>query len=127
MSPRTRLARHFALASFAVLVAALTLETFGIDRLQMLTRAVLWTVWVLPLLLFLPGLLRGSWKSHLWLCFVVMVYFMMAISELFDPRHGAADWLELVAIVVLFVASMMFSRWRQRELAGGVDGRGIDG
>jgi uncharacterized membrane protein len=127
VSPRTRLARHLALASLAVLVGALTLETFGIARLQLLTRAVLWTVWVLPLLLFLPGLLRGSWKSHLWLCFVVLVYFMMEVSELFDPRHGVADWIELVAIVVLFVASMLFSRWRQRELAGGGDGRSVAG
>jgi uncharacterized membrane protein len=83
---------------------------------------VLWTVWVLPLLLFLPGLLRGAWKSHLWLCFVLMVYFTVTVSELFDPRREAADWLELAAIVVLFVAAMMYARWRQRELGGGTDG-----
>lgn len=127
MSLRTRLARQFALGSFAVLVLLLTVETVGIVRLQPLTRAVLWTVWVLPLLLFLPGLLRGAWKSHLWLCFVVLVYFTVSVSELFDPRHGLADWLELGAIVVLFVAAMMYARWRQRELAEDADGRGDKG
>ena len=121
MSPRARLARFLVLASFALLVLLLSMQTFGITRLQLLTRAVVWTVWVLPLLLFLPGILRGSWKSHLWLCFVILVYFTITVSKLFDARRSPADWLELVAIVVLFIAAMMFARWRQREISGGED------
>ena len=117
MSTRTRRARQLALLSFWALVLLLTAEVAGIGRLQPLTRAVLWAVWVLPLLLFLPGLARGAWKSHLWLCFVVMVYFTVSVSELFDPRRNLADWAELAAIVVLFTASMLYARWRQRELA----------
>ena len=127
MSPRTRHARSVALVSFAAVVLLLSLQTFGIARLQLLTRAVLWVVWVLPLLLFLPGLLRGAWKSYLWLCFMILVYFTITVSKLFDPRRTPADWLELVAIVVLFVSAMMFARWRQREILGGADGVGERG
>ena len=117
MSPRTRVARLCVFASFALLVVLLSAGIFGIERLQERTRAVLWVIWVAPLLLFLPGLLRGAWKSYLWLCFVVCVYFTLTVSRLFGPRRDIADWVELGAIVVLFVSAMLFARWRQRELA----------
>ena len=117
MSARTRVARAGVFVSFAALLVLLSAGIFGIDSLRERTRAVLWVIWVAPLLLFLPGLLRGAWKSHLWLCFVVLVYFTLTVSRLFGPRRDLADWLELVSIVVLFVLAMLFARWRQRELA----------
>ena len=116
MSARTRVARACVFVSFAALLVLLSAGIFGIDSLRERTRAVLWVIWVAPLLLFLPGLLRGAWKSHLWLCFVVLVYFTLTVSRLFGPRRDLADWLELVSIVVLFVSAMLFARWRQREL-----------
>ena len=117
MSRGTRWARVCVFASFVALIVLLSAGVFGVERLQERTRAVLWVIWVAPLLLFLPGLLRGAWKSYLWLCFVVLVYFTLTVSRLFGPRRDVADWLELASIVVLFVSAMLFARWRQRELA----------
>jgi uncharacterized membrane protein len=118
MAPRTVHARRMALASYALLVLLLSVEIFGIVRLQPQTRAFLWVIWIGPLLVFLPGLLRGTWKSYLWMCFVLMVYFMVVCSNLFDPRNGLIDWIILGLICVLFTTAMMYARWRQRELAG---------
>lgn len=118
MNGTAELARRISVAALVTLMAVLSIELFGIARLALQTRAFLWVIWIGPLLVFLPGLLRGSWKTHLWLCFVVMVYFTVTVSELFDPQPSLADWLELLLIVVIFVASMLFARWKQRELAG---------
>lgn len=109
-------ARHLALASYAALLVALTLEVFGIAALEPQSRAFLWAIFCLPLLVFLPGMLRGSWKTYLWLCFVLLVYFTVVVTNLFFPDADAFDWTELVLVCVLFVASMLFGRWRQREL-----------
>lgn len=118
MSERTARARQVALGSFVALVLVLAVEVLGIARLELATRVFLCVIWVGPLLVFLPGLLRGHWKTYLWLCFVILVYFMVAVSELFGPYRDAADVLELILIVTLFTASMLYGRWRQRELAG---------
>ena len=118
LASRTRWARQLTLGCLVVLLVVLSVEIYGIVRLAPETRAFLWVIWVLPLLLFLPGLVRGNWKSYLWLCFVVLVYFMVTVSELFGPEREIADVFELMLIVVLFIAAMMYARWRQRELAG---------
>jgi len=127
MSSRQQTARFLAFASYCALVGVLTVDLLSIDRLQPQTRAFLWAMWVAPLLLFLPGMLRGSWRSYLWLCFVSCMYFMMAVFNLFRPQRDAADWAELLLVVVLFVSAMMYSRWRQREIAAAQEERPVDG
>lgn len=109
-------ARRLALASYAGLLVVLTLEVFGIAALEPQSRAFLWAIFCLPLLVFLPGMLRGSWKTYLWLCFVLLVYFTVVVTNLFFPDANAFDWTELVLVCVLFLSSMLFGRWRQREL-----------
>jgi uncharacterized membrane protein len=49
---------------------------------------------------------------------MLLVYFMVVVGNLFGPRAGPSDWLQLVLICVLFNTAMFYSRWRQRELAG---------
>ena len=118
MSARTATARTLALGSLVALLLVLSVEIFGIARLGNGARAVLWAMCVAPLALFLPGLLRGAWKSCQWLCFVTCVYFFAIVEQLFRPDRAAADWIALVLVVALFVSAMLFARWRQRELAG---------
>jgi uncharacterized membrane protein len=116
---RALLAQRVALACYAALVLVLSIEVFGIVRLEPASRSFLWVFWIGPLLVFLPGLLRGAWKTYLWLCFVLLVYFMVTVGELFDTRTAdAGEWLELALNVILFNAAMFYARWRQREIAG---------
>ncbi len=90
-----------------------------------------WIIWLgklLPLLIFLPGMIRNNLRSFIWLCFVCLLYFMMLVEALF-ARPGA--WLPVVgtcAVVVLFVAAMLYVRWRARQLraAGAPPGSGGD-
>lgn len=115
-APRTELMRRVSLACYALLVIALSLRLP--TYLPAMSIGVVWLFKNGMLLIFLPGLLRGTWKTYLWLCFVLLVYFMIVVANLFEPHAGWIDWLQLVLICVLFNTAMFYSRWRQRELAG---------
>jgi uncharacterized membrane protein len=67
---------------------------------------------ILPLMLFIPGLLKNSHRTYSWLCFVVLMYFV-AIIPLLMTRWWMTDWILVTLICVLFVAAMMTSRWVQ--------------
>lgn len=78
-----------------------------------------WIIWLgklLPLVLFLPGMLKDNLRSFIWLCFVCLLYFIALVERLFAQPDS---WLAItgtVAVVVLFTAAMFYVRWRAREL-----------
>jgi len=114
----TELARRVTLGGYVLLLAVLSLQVFGIATVEPATRGFLWVIWVGPLVVFLPGLLRGTWKSYIWLCFVLLVYFMGTVSGLAAAPNATGEWLQLVLVCLVFTSAMFYARWRQRELAG---------
>ena len=72
----------------------------------------------LPLILFLPGMARENYKSLSMLCFVTLFYFTVIVVNLGGPEQSVFDWISVVLISLLFCSAMMFSRWKQYELAG---------
>lgn len=112
------LARRVLVVSYVALLAVLSAQVFGDSALQPQTRGFLWVVSVGPLLVFLPGLLRGAWKTCIWLCFVLLVYFMASVTGLADASNAVIEWLQLMLVCVVFVTAMLYARWRRQELAG---------
>ena len=80
-----------------------------------------WIIWLgklLPLLIFLPGMLRDNLRSYIWLCFVSLMYFVALVERLFALPGNLPAVAGMVAVVTLFVSAMMYVRWRARELRG---------
>ena len=78
-----------------------------------------WIIWVgklSPLLIFLPGMLAGNLRSYIWLCFVSLLYFLVLVERLFAQPDSVLGISGMVAVVTLFIAAMLFVRWRAREL-----------
>jgi len=78
-----------------------------------------WIIWLgklLPLLIFLPGMLRQHLRSYIWLCFVTLLYFIAQVERMFAQPGSPAVILGMVAVVGLFVTAMLYVRWRAREL-----------
>jgi uncharacterized membrane protein len=71
---------------------------------------------VLPLLIFLPGMLKDKLRSYIWLCFVSLLYFIALVERLFAQPGSALAALGMLSVVTLFIAAMMFVRWRARDL-----------
>jgi uncharacterized membrane protein len=73
----------------------------------------LWVVQMVPLLIFLPGLLCDNPRVYIGLCFVLLLYFIKAVEGLFSPARDWLDYMLLVFTVTLFIVSMLASRQLQ--------------
>jgi uncharacterized membrane protein len=94
--------------------------------LDALLRGLPWVIWVgklLPLLLFLPGMLRDRLRSFVWLCFVSLLYFIALVERNFATPGAPLPAAGLVAVVVLFTAAMLYVRARARQLRGPLSDR----
>lgn len=82
--------------------------------------AILALLPTLPLLLFAPGIWIRRPRSHAWLCFVSLLYFMHGVDQASLPNNHLIGLGLSVLSFILFMAAMMFSRWeslRVREEA----------
>ncbi len=77
---------------------------------------IVWLAYCLPLLIFLPGMLRDKLRSYIWLCFISLLYFTRLVVNLFAEPGSALAIVGMVAVVTLFIAAMMYVRWRAREV-----------
>ncbi len=67
-----------------------------------------------PLLILMPGLLRGKRRSASLLCFALLLYFMVFVSALTVPGHLVSEIISTTLTSLLFVSSMMYSTWQYR-------------
>ena len=110
-------------AGLSARMAVLVWCSWGVLLLQQVLDAWIhqapWIIWLgklLPLLLFLPGMLRDRLRSFIWLCFVCLVYFITLVERLFAQPGSALAMIGMTAVVVLFISSMLYVRWRGPEL-----------
>ena len=78
-----------------------------------------WIIWlgkVVPLVLFLPGMLKNKLRSYIWLCFVSLMYFLVLVERLFATPDSLLAITGMIAVVILFIMAMLFVRLRAREL-----------
>lgn len=71
---------------------------------------------VIPLLIFLPGMLKENLRSYIWLCFVSLLYFIALVERLVAQPDSVLAAVGMFGVVTMFIAAMMFVRWRAREL-----------
>jgi uncharacterized membrane protein len=71
---------------------------------------------LMPLLIFVPGMRKDNLRSYIWLCFVCLGYFMVLVQRMFAQPDSLLVATGLAAVVLLFIASMLYVRWRAREL-----------
>lgn len=71
---------------------------------------------LLPLLLLLPWLIKRNIRAHIWLCFIMLGYFMPAVENCFMfEQYGWLPFIEALNCVYLFIVAMMFARWEQKR------------
>ncbi len=70
-----------------------------------------WVVQLLPLVILIPGLRQGNPRTYIWLCFVLLAYFIKGVDGIVSPSRAWIDYVTLTVSVVLFVTAMIASRW----------------
>ncbi|MFC3150547.1 DUF2069 domain-containing protein [Litoribrevibacter euphylliae] len=69
-----------------------------------------------PLLLFVPFLLKPTSRTFQWFCFMLLLYFLIAVLNIFYPGMYYIGLAESIVVGLLFTASMMLGRWKMRGM-----------
>jgi uncharacterized membrane protein len=103
---KLRLAKVTAWMAYLGLILSLLCDGLlgGTDPLLLLIA-------IIPLLIFLPGLYREDHRSLIMLCFVSLLYFTVIVTNLYEADKTLFSISALVAVVLLFISAMMYSRW----------------
>lgn len=104
-----RATRQLCYASYFGLLALYAWLNLSADTFSAAGLAVQWV----PLLLPLWGMLKDTYKSYNWLCFVVLAYFLFIVPNVMSDQASWSDWLQLLLTCTLFVSAMLVSRWLQ--------------
>lgn len=115
LSNKVQISRRVTLTSYAALLAALitgwVADQPSIDHLDVLL------IQTVPLLIFLPGLLRGNSMVHLYMSCVLLLYIVMAVTNFMLGKALLFSGIESVASITLFTATMMFVRYSRMQRA----------
>lgn len=98
----------------AALLIVVTIDTLIMPSRDRAPNVVVWLVLSLPLLIFVPGVRRGSINSFAWLSFVSLLYFAQSVTSLFVPWWRWLDVLHLIFTVTLFIGAMLSVRFTAR-------------
>lgn len=101
--------RQLTLGLFYALVAYFAINSYMALGISAATP-VIWLVQVLPLLIFLPGLLRGKVRSYAWMSFVVLLYFVHGVLLAFDAQRRWLGVVEVTLCVLMFVCLIVYIR-----------------
>ncbi|MEJ2762866.1 DUF2069 domain-containing protein [Photobacterium sp. MCCC 1A19761] len=117
MSPSTQNLRYFALTANLSLILWVGLWQSVISPHPHLNNLVVAGMWVLPMLLPLKGILEGKPYTHAWANFILMFYFLHALTILWiDDGERLLAFIELGITTSAFIANILFARQRGREL-----------
>lgn len=125
LESRVRWMRALSLASFFGLIGLLCVYYLVFANLHGARPWVIVLIELVPLLILVPGMLKGSPRGHAFTCYVVNLYLLKGALAAFDPNRQVFGLLEIAASVALFISAMLFVRWRyqlDRRLAGEVSG-----
>ncbi|PSU32192.1 DUF2069 domain-containing protein [Photobacterium lutimaris] len=117
MQKKTRLLRYFAVSANLGLLAWVILWQASLSPHPHINPMAMAAVWALPLLLPLKGILAGKPYTHAWANFILMFYFLHALTILWVD--DGERWLALVELALTtsaFIANILFARHRGREL-----------
>jgi len=100
------------LAMMALLLV-FTVKTLVLPPAGKQPNVVIWLFHVVPLLCCLPGMWRRSHRGYVAVCFVILLYFVMAGTSLFSPLLSVYDTLTLVLTVVIYISALLAARWQR--------------
>jgi uncharacterized membrane protein len=67
---------------------------------------IIFALWSIPLLAFLPFLIKQSVKAYQSFCFILLIYFLLASLRVFGIDGPLLDTFEIILIIILFIHSI---------------------
>jgi uncharacterized membrane protein len=111
LNPRLMITRILSLVGYlGVIFVLLTYNALFADLHGANPLVIIGTLLV-PLLIFLPGMLMGNVRTHAWLCFVINLYFIYGVLVCFQPGRLVYGSLLVGFSVLYFIPAMGYVRW----------------
>lgn len=107
MTATGRVAHAIALSLYLAILALLILTTFWPEPVEGASVALMLTIKLVPLLLLMPGLLKGRNKTYQWLCFVILIYFTDGILRAYLSGFEWPPTLMAGLTTALFVTAIV--------------------
>jgi uncharacterized membrane protein len=121
MSSKVKQYRYLALVGHVGLLVWLSVWYFGLSTSQAYSPLFIFIIYLLPLLVPLHGIIKAKPYTHAWSCFVVLWYFLHAITVMYaEPDYILHASVELIFAICMFAGCCMFARLRGQELGTGL-------
>lgn len=106
--------RHLMIALYSVLLLSQVLDTLA-SELSANTQWVVVVFRTAPLLLLIGIIRKSSPRLLIWLCFLLLGYFVGATLGAFSPNRTLWDFVALAAASMLFIVAMFRSRYLSKQ------------
>ncbi len=117
MSRKARNAQIVSLTAFFGLLLLLTGWYAWLAPSRLFPVSLVLLVMVTPLLLPLRGLLHGKPYTYAWTSLLALLYFAHGVVEAYvNPAERLYAAAEVLLALILFLAAVLYARWRSREL-----------
>ncbi|WP_371193017.1 DUF2069 domain-containing protein [Glaciecola sp. SC05] len=117
MSAKVKRYRYLALISHVGLLAWMSIWYLALDTKSDYSIIFIVLFYVLPLLFPLKGVIQGKPYTHAWACFIVLLYFLHAITVMYaEPTYIWHASFELLLASGMFIGCSAFARLRGQEL-----------
>lgn len=101
--------RAIVLGSYLALLTSQVGDTL-MSGLTLKTVVVVILVRIFPLLLVVKAVYTDNARTLIWLCFIVLGYFIGAVLGTFSPKATPFDVLALLSSISLFLSAMFRAR-----------------
>ncbi len=106
-------ALHLTWTSYVLMLLMMIITSLPAAIPEGSSVVIILLVKLIPLLIILPGLVKDTLRSHIWLCFIILFYFTQSVVETFLSSAANTDIFITALTVVLFLASMFYIKWER--------------
>ncbi|MFZ2289098.1 MAG: DUF2069 domain-containing protein [Halopseudomonas yangmingensis] len=109
--PRLRISRLLSTLGYVGLLVSLAGWNLLFADLHGANPLVITGVLLVPLLIFLPGIISGHARTQAWLCFAINLYFIHGVLACFHPQQLLYGLLVSGFSLLYFIAALGYVRW----------------
>lgn len=112
------LARQITLISYFGLLGLFTGKAIVnvVGGMPATVAIFLWLVGVLPLSIFIPGLRNNNLRTYAWMCFMILMYFLHAVTLAFTTGSLFYGLMYTLLCTVLFCAAVAYIKLAKKYL-----------
>lgn len=116
-SARALTTRRLTIVLYCAVLALLVMTTFYPQPVAGVSILLILSVKLLPLLPFIPTVLRGDNRGYIWLSFVLIFYFTQAVVTAWLSQGALLPTLQAVLTLALFTVAMFHLKLNRSPVA----------